>query len=1097
MANYEYTFEPDTPNNTAASVYRLVRPGGPRVLDLGSGPGVVASYLANHDDKIVTCLDTSRESLVAARERGVGEVIDADLSDPAWAKRLNGGRFDVIVMADVLEHLVDPGSVLETIVASSLLEDNGYLVISIPNAGHEAVLAELINGRFTYQDTGLLDSTHLRFFTLASLRELLEQSGFFITQIERTHRTAQQTSLAVHDVVLPTDLRDRILEASAEAQTYQFIVKAAPADATRELADVRKELSRTAAALAEAQRLSESAEGDAMAAVRDVAVAEVAALRRQQLELEAAAAETRHDNASLQQRLIELEAALAREQKLTASERKRYERALAAASRQASTNDLKTASDEIALLKKRLADVYQSRTWKTGRAASSAYHLPVRAMRKMWRRPVSESSPAAPLSTGPPTDRPHEYTLVEDAVMRRKYEEALSRVAFSGSGKAVAVAVYTTDLSKGRGDVYTAVGLGRRLAEIGYEVVYLPQDRWYDPPDGTELYVAMLETVDVTRLPPEVKTIAWVRNQTAVWVEQPWLALYDMVLASSSESLDALQMVYPGRTGLLPIGVDTELFKPTAHPTTRHGVVTTVNQWGKEREVFSHLKERPPGFQLALFGEQRGIAPQLTPYAKGPVSFFALPSLYSQAQIVLDDFNHTTAGYGNVNSRLFEAAACGAVVMTNRANGLAALGLQDVSVFSSAGDLFGLVERHLDSGAAAAVAEGLQELVRGRHSYRSRAADFDTLVAELDQTPATPAEGRVVVSYFPDYRDNPYLEMMWSDLRDQRSVAIPVSNDLSFTATVRAAAYRRTVFHLNWTAPVLGGAADEPDRLVRYRRFLEAIDEMHSRGIPSIWTVHNAMPHESADLELEAQLRQQIADRVDLVHVMCDETVAACAEWFEIPQSKVRVIPHPSYIDVYPNLVDKETARDRLGLGADDFVYLHFGQIRPYKGIDKLLDAFDQVSRQDPAAKLLLVGKPGRFEEVRHIIDRARANPNVISNFNPVLDADVQLYMNAADVAVLPHQTALNSGALLLAYSFARPVIASANGCMAGLVDSETGVLFDWADSGQALLNALLEGRDLGPSHGRAAYERAREVHYLEIGKRFTALVDEAFELRG
>ncbi len=322
-------------------------------------------------------------------------------------------------------------------------------------------------------------------------------------------------------------------------------------------------------------------------------------------------------------------------------------------------------------------------------------------------------------------------------------------------------------------------------------------------------------------------------------------------------------------------------------------------------------------------------------------------------------------------------------------------------------------------------------------------------------------------------------------------MAIPVDNTLNFTATIRAAEQRRAVFHLNWTAPILGDATDEHDRLVRHRRFLEAIDEMHANGVPSIWTIHNVLPHECADRELEARLRQEIADRVDIIHVMCEETVAACSGWFEIPPSKVRVIPHPSYIDVYPNLVDRETARDVLGLRPEDFVYLHFGQIRPYKGIDRLLGAFEQVSRVDADARLLLVGKPGRFEGIRQITDSARANPKVISNFNPVPDADIQLYMNAADVVVLPHQTALNSGALLLAYSFARPVVAAATGCLAGQIDETTGIPLSWSDGPLALQNAMIAARELGLEHGKAAYTMAREAHYLKISKRFAAVVDE------
>ncbi len=87
--------------------------------------------------------------------------------------------------------------------------------------------------------------------------------------------------------------------------------------------------------------------------------------------------------------------------------------------------------------------------------------------------------------------------------MRAEYEAALDRASSAVERSHVAVAVYTDDLDAGRGDLYTAVGLGRYLEQVGFEVVYLPQDRWYNIPEGTEIYVAMLETVDITRLPAE------------------------------------------------------------------------------------------------------------------------------------------------------------------------------------------------------------------------------------------------------------------------------------------------------------------------------------------------------------------------------------------------------------------------------------------------------------------------------------------------------------------------------------------------------------------------------------------------------------------
>ncbi|MCP4303631.1 MAG: methyltransferase domain-containing protein [bacterium] len=1066
MADHEYTFDPDAGNNTAASVYRLARRGGPRVLDLGSGPAIVSSHLATNDSKEVTCVDQSSESLAAARGRGIARTIMADLADSDWVDHLEERQFDVIILADVLEHLINPGQLLSTIATCGLLAPGGHLVISIPNAGHEAVVAELVKGRFTYQDTGLLDSTHLRFFTLDTLRGLLEGSGFFITQVERTRRTAEQTSLSAHDATLPTELRDLILQAAPEAQTYQFIVSAEPADAASDLAEAREQLSLLSAELAEVKRVLHRTQDQA---------------ERSRLQLKTEAKLADRELALLRQRIQQVEGVLERE-------RKRHTQVLGSAG--------KAAAKEIAALQRKIDEIYKSRTWKVGRAAWGAFHLPGKVLSKTRPTPSNTVMPRVPAPTPKETPTLHEtidYPLVEDNIVRQKYERALARRTFSGTARNVTIAVYSTDLTEGRGDVYTAVGLGRQLETIGFEVIYLPRDRWYDVPSGTEIFVAMMESVDITQLPSDLATVAWIRNETEVWCRQPWLPLFDLALASSPQSLEAVRRVFAGPTGLLPIGVDTELFAPRSRPDDRAGVVTTVNQWGRERELFTHLKQAEVKWPLALFGESRGLAPELECFSRGPVSFFALPSLYNQAVVVLDDFNHTTAPFGNVNSRVYEAAACGAIVLTNRSNGLDAVGLENLGTFSSAQTISELITHSLGSAGALKGAQSQAMDVDERHSYVRRAAEFAGHLQRLDGADTV---DRLVVNFYPDYRANPYLEMMWSSLRGDGSIAIPIADDLDVSAAVRAADLQASVFHLNWTAPILGPAQDDHSRLVRYRRFVEALDELNGRGVPTIWTLHNVLPHECADPYLEAQLRQEIADRVDHIHVMCESTVAACSEWFDVPETKTRMIPHPSYIDVYSNLVDKETARYHLGLQPDDFVYLHFGQIRPYKAIDRLLDAFDRVSHSDPKVKLLLVGKPGRFDGVRQIMERARANPSVIANFNHIPDADVQLYMNAADVAVLPHRQALNSGALLLAYSFGLPVVASATGCMATQVDDLTGVTFDWDEGEQALLNALLDGRQLGPNHGKAAYERAKAVHYLDIGTQFRQLVDEAMSLR-
>jgi SAM-dependent methyltransferase len=96
------------------------------------------------------------------------------------------GYFDCIIMADLLEHLVNPWKVLTEY--SAYLAEDGVLIASLPNVRHYRVVGQLILGRWDYKESGILDSTHLRFFTLKSILDLLDLAGLEPLTIERIYR---------------------------------------------------------------------------------------------------------------------------------------------------------------------------------------------------------------------------------------------------------------------------------------------------------------------------------------------------------------------------------------------------------------------------------------------------------------------------------------------------------------------------------------------------------------------------------------------------------------------------------------------------------------------------------------------------------------------------------------------------------------------------------------------------------------------------------------------------------------------------------------------------------------------------------------------
>lgn len=152
---------------------------GLSVLDVGCGFATTSKHIQELGNE-VTGIEESEEAVTKARTR-IGSVIQGDLQMvDQIADRLGGRRFDAIILADVLEHLPWPAGVLRSYLR--FLEDDGRVIVSLPNVGLWSVRLSLLTGRFQYQDTGVLDRTHLRFFTRRSARELLGNAGLSVVK---------------------------------------------------------------------------------------------------------------------------------------------------------------------------------------------------------------------------------------------------------------------------------------------------------------------------------------------------------------------------------------------------------------------------------------------------------------------------------------------------------------------------------------------------------------------------------------------------------------------------------------------------------------------------------------------------------------------------------------------------------------------------------------------------------------------------------------------------------------------------------------------------------------------------------------------------
>jgi 2-polyprenyl-3-methyl-5-hydroxy-6-metoxy-1,4-benzoquinol methylase len=152
-------------------------PDGARVLDVGCATGYLAAELTRRGctvDGVEFDPDAAAQAGAHCRTVVVGDLESAQTRADVAALPAP----DVIVCADVLEHLRDPWSVLAWLAA--LLPTGGKAIISVPNIAHWTARRALLRGRFDYADNGLFDRTHLRFFTRASAQELARRAGFAV-----------------------------------------------------------------------------------------------------------------------------------------------------------------------------------------------------------------------------------------------------------------------------------------------------------------------------------------------------------------------------------------------------------------------------------------------------------------------------------------------------------------------------------------------------------------------------------------------------------------------------------------------------------------------------------------------------------------------------------------------------------------------------------------------------------------------------------------------------------------------------------------------------------------------------------------------------
>jgi beta-1,4-mannosyltransferase len=369
-----------------------------------------------------------------------------------------------------------------------------------------------------------------------------------------------------------------------------------------------------------------------------------------------------------------------------------------------------------------------------------------------------------------------------------------------------------------------------------------------------------------------------------------------------------------------------------------------------------------------------------------------------------------------------------------------------------------------------------------------------TEAAAALRTVATTDGERLLLGYYPHFTTNPFQALLYRAARAHGLAPVGVrSLDRIPELTGLQRAGIPTILHLHWLHLVLRGATSRAEAERLAGAFLRLLDDHLRAGGRLVWTVHNILPHEARFEDLEAHLSGEVAARCDVIHVLAAGTADYVRPHFVLPADRILHVPHMSYLGAYEDHVSRLDARHELGLLPDEFVFSVVGAIRPYKGLGTLLDAWQSLEPGLPR-RLVIAGATTDEPGIAELIERAALDPSVIIDARKIPAGEIQVFLKAADAAVLPYLRSLNSGALSLAITFGLPVIVPEGGGLAEVIDERFARTVPPGEMA-ALAVALRDAPSWAGAEARAAaLARARELAPEVVGERFATALRERIE---
>lgn len=344
--------------------------------------------------------------------------------------------------------------------------------------------------------------------------------------------------------------------------------------------------------------------------------------------------------------------------------------------------------------------------------------------------------------------------------------------------------------------------------------------------------------------------------------------------------------------------------------------------------------------------------------------------------------------------------------------------------------------------------------------------------------------------HLPDYRNaNPYQSLLASALSKEHVETAFIPFSLSLLPLTKSIKGMKSVdvVHVHWITDILQPLMWTKSNLVFYIKFSLLIIDVflvRLRGKKVVWTVHNKLAHQQLNTKRELLVRKWLAKSVNRVIFHSIEAQELVSNMLNIDiRSKSKIIFHGNYLGSYPAPSNsKLDLRERYGLPSSGRLISYVGVLRPYKGIETLIEAFSKV--QSKSMRLLISGNPNSTQYKAQLAQMAIDNSRISTDFQFLPDQKMVDYLAMSDVICLPFSDTLTSGSTILAMSYAKPLILPETAKVFGCVPTNGAFYFGEKESLADVLNKVSSLTDSKLHEmGEANLLQAKKMSWETVGK--------------